>query len=212
MIIGFCGLSGSGKDTAAEHLARNIRNGNYRACIISLADTLKEITNDTCHLLRPECEMDRAILWGDAKTKNTYEIRDGLTVRTFLQYFGTEILRKHLGNDVFINALCARISQIATSYDVILIPDVRFLNEMRGLLKYSKEKKYQMWMVHIIRDDVVRMKHASEGNASLIMDVFEDENPYASYRTLKIHNNGDKDKLYSNVDEFYKRLDHMLSS
>ena len=206
-IIGLCGLAGCGKDTAADHIARHLRKYHEKLVrVISLGDILKEITHDTCRLLRPEAELDRSILWGGTHIKNTHKIRDGVTVRKVLQYFGTDILRKHLGDDVFVNALCERISKIGSQYDMIIVPDIRFVNEIRGLVKYTKEHKHQMWMVHVIRDGIEQMKHSSEGNAQLIMDIFEDTNPYGPYRMETLWNNGTKAQFYERVEEFTNRM------
>lgn len=210
VIIGLCGLSGSGKDTAADHIARTLRKCDKRVCVMGLGDVLKEIVNDTCHMLRPEAEVTRSILWGDTHTKNTHELRSGLTVRQFLQNFGTEILRKHLGNDVFVNALCDHIAK-SSDYDIIIVPDVRFLNEMRGLISYVKKtndgkRNADIWMIHIIRDGIERMKHVSEGNAQLIMDIFEGENGYGLYRMETIMNNKTKNDLYDKVALFAEKV------
>ncbi len=56
-----------------------------------------------------------------------------IKIRTLMQYFGTDIGRKQLGNDLWINATIGKAASIAESRRLCLIPDVRFTNENKAI-------------------------------------------------------------------------------
>ncbi len=75
------------------------------------------------------------------------------TMRHILQVTGTNIIRKHLGEQVFVIALLNKIVQ--SDADVIMIPDCR-MNEYNLLVYWApiilKHKKYNIHQVYIERD------------------------------------------------------------
>lgn len=56
-----------------------------------------------------------------------------IKLRTLMQYFGTEIGRKQLGNNLWINATMFRAATIAETDKLCIIPHVRFSNEMEAI-------------------------------------------------------------------------------
>jgi hypothetical protein len=125
MIIGICGLQGSGKDTVADILCRD--HGYER---LSFAGVLK----DVCAVL---FGWDRTMLEGrTAEARAQREVVDewwsqrlgilGLTPRWVLQQIGTEIFRRHFHDDIWIAALERRISECPR----VVITDCRFPNEI----------------------------------------------------------------------------------
>ena len=91
MIIGICGLIGSGKDTIADHLVKD-----HNFVKISFADKLK----DTVATL---FEWDRDLLDGKTEQSRLWreqedhfwskELKKKVTPRYVLQVFGTECMR-----------------------------------------------------------------------------------------------------------------------
>jgi hypothetical protein len=128
MIIGVCGLIGSGKDTIADYLV-NIHE--FRRD--SFAATLK----DACAAV---FGWDRTMLEG--RTKSSREWREqpdewwsqrlGMTItpRYILQYWGTEVCRNGFHDDIWIASL---ENKLRTAKDDVVISDCRFPNEIKSI-------------------------------------------------------------------------------
>jgi hypothetical protein len=129
MIIGFVGLIGAGKDTAADYL---VNYHGFRRD--SFANTLKDAV--ACVF-----GWDRTLLEG--RTKEAREWREQvdpwwaerldmptLTPRWILQHWGTDVCRVAFHNDIWIASL---ENKIRKTNDNIVISDVRFPNEIRAI-------------------------------------------------------------------------------
>ena len=102
-------------------------------------------------------------------SKNTHTLTAGVnavTVRTALQVIGTDIIRKHLHSDVFVDAVIDRIRNLAgtvTQTDYVVIPDLRFPNE---LTQVHASFPGQCTVIHVTRDaretDGILDEHVSE--------------------------------------------------
>ena len=80
VVIGFCGLKGHGKDTAAKALIEN-----FEFTRVSLADGLK-------HSVAMALKIDVKILYDDKGKKDVHK-PSGKTYREWLQIAGTEWYR-----------------------------------------------------------------------------------------------------------------------
>jgi hypothetical protein len=130
MIIGVCGLIGSGKDTVADYLV-NIHE--FRRD--SFAATLK----DACAAV---FGWDRDMLEG--RTRSSREWREQpdewwsqrlgrtITPRYILQYWGTEVCRNAFHDDIWIASL---ENKLRKNSDDVVISDCRFPNEIRAIRK-----------------------------------------------------------------------------
>lgn len=139
MIIGICGLIGSGKDTIAGHL---ISEHNFEK--ISFADKLKDAVAEMF-------EWDRELL--DGKTEQsrfwreqvdqywTAETGRTITPRLVLQEFGTECMRDGFFDGIWVSLTKKKI--IENPHKNFVIPDVRFPNEAKML----HEVNGQVWRV-----------------------------------------------------------------
>lgn len=129
MIIGICGLIGSGKDTIADYL-QNIHQFKRESFAHTLKDAVAAVFG-----------WDRDLLEG--RTKQSREWREqvdpwwaerlnmpNLTPRWVLQYWGTEVFRKNFHDDIWIAAL---ENKLRNSTDDIVITDCRFPNEIRAI-------------------------------------------------------------------------------
>jgi len=135
MIIGICGLIGSGKDTVAQYL---IDNHNFQK--ISFADKLK----DSVAVM---FDWDRELL--DGKTDESRQWRETqddywtketgrtITPRKVLQEFGTECMRNGFYDGIWVS-LTKKIL-IDNKNTNFVIPDVRFPNEALMLTKMGSE-------------------------------------------------------------------------
>jgi hypothetical protein len=129
MIIGICGLIGAGKDTAADYLV-----GFHGFRRDSFASTLKDAVSAVFGWDREliEGRTPEARAWREqvdtwwAERLNMPE----LTPRWILQQWGTEVLRNHFHDDIWIAALESRLARRA---DHTVISDVRFPNEVKAI-------------------------------------------------------------------------------
>jgi hypothetical protein len=134
MIIGVCGLIGSGKGTVSDIL---VEEHGFKK--ISFADSLKDA-------VAAVFSWDRELLEGDTdisrmwrETKDTWwadrlGIPD-LTPRLILQLWGTEVCRTGFHNDIWISSLERKLHS-NTNY---VIPDTRFPNEVDLIKKIGGE-------------------------------------------------------------------------
>jgi len=113
MIIGICGRQGSGKDTTAI-MINKIANNRFEAKRFSAK--LKECAGI---LLGVPVE-----LFEDRKFKESYIPQYDMTVREFLQRFGTEFIRETVHPNLWIEA-----ALLGYKEQNWIISDVRFINE-----------------------------------------------------------------------------------
>lgn len=128
MIIGVTGFIGSGKDTIADYLVTH--HGFKR---VSFAASLKDA-------VAAVFGWDRELLEGT--TKSSREWREEvdqwwsnrlgmeITPRWVLQYWGTDVLRNHFHNDVWVASVENKLRQ---AKDNIVITDCRFENEVNAI-------------------------------------------------------------------------------
>lgn len=131
-IIGVCGFIGSGKSTVAKII--ETRHGYFS---ISFASVLKDI----CSAL---FSWDREMLEGDTETSRM--CRDEVdewwanklnipqfSPRFALQHIGTEVLRDHFNENIWLFAAEREIIK----HDRVVISDVRFPNEIDMIRSYD---------------------------------------------------------------------------
>jgi hypothetical protein len=129
MIIGVCGLIGAGKDTVADYLV-NVHEFRRE----SFANTLKDAVSAVFG-------WDRVLLEG--RTKEAREWREhidtwwaqrlqihDLTPRWVLQHWGTDVLRQHFHDDIWVASL---ENKLRKTRDHIVISDCRFPNEIKAI-------------------------------------------------------------------------------
>lgn len=118
-IVGFTGIKGSGKDTAAQALDQHK--------VVKFAGALKEMLSA---LLRyqgcPEDRIER-YLEGDLKGKPCPYLA-GRSMRYAMQTLGTEWGRNKISADLWIGAVENHIEHFAI--DRVVLTDVRFRNEV----------------------------------------------------------------------------------
>ncbi len=133
-IISITGKAGSGKDTIAKIITDELIDIGLKAIKLSYAGPLKD-----CASLLWGWDRDRLEYDFDYKEGNTLDngIIDpacdalGMTRRVFLQRFGTEAMRNNIHQDVWIIAMKLAIDHgDYDNFDVGLLPDSRFINEL----------------------------------------------------------------------------------
>ena len=189
MIIGICGLIGSGKGTVGDILVEQ----GYKK--VSFADKLKDGVATIF-------DWDRSMLEGDTDESRTWreqpdefwsnETKMEVTPRLVLQLFGTDCLRNGFYDGVWVSLLKKHILDNPGDY---VIPDVRFRNEQNmirelgGKVWQVKRGKDPVWFQRAIHDN------ANPDTSSLMIgfDVHESEYKWIDVNTRFdsiLHNEG----------------------
>lgn len=139
MIVGVCGLIGSGKGTVADILVEE-----YDFKKISFADSLKDavavLFKWPRHLLEGDTEESR--FWREQPDEFwSSETGRLITPRLVLQEFGTECMRQGFYDGIWVSIVKQQIT--ADPYTNWVIPDTRFPNEIKML----QEVGGQVWCV-----------------------------------------------------------------
>lgn len=172
-VIGLCGPIGCGKSTIARRLNKAIPD----SAVMSFADGVRDV-------MRLAYDIP-ASKWKKPEFKNNPSDRfNGSTPRRGLQLVGTEGFRAFYP-DTWVDYLHRRIER--SHYSVIIVDDVRFLNEadwikrVGGDLIYVQSKThhdihlessaYYRLINRIINGLKFSRVHASESNFSRLLDV-----------------------------------------
>ena len=128
MIIGICGLIGSGKDTIADYL-QNIHQFRRESFAHTLKDAVSSIFGWDRELLEGRTRESRE--WRE-QVDPWWTERLGMTVtpRLVLQVWGTEVARKSYHDDIWIASL---ENKLRKTHDDIVISDCRFPNEIKAI-------------------------------------------------------------------------------
>jgi GTPase SAR1 family protein len=187
MIIGLCGLAGSGKTTIAKYLVEK-----YGFIELSFATCLKDVV---AHIF----DWDRELIEGNTPESrqwretidNWWSIRLGipnLTPRFILQYIGTDIMRNYFHPDIWISHLERKI-QPNINY---VITDCRFYNEISMLYRYNA------YIIKVLKNNIKYDIHSSENLAHMT-----DDTTFNNY----IKNDGTIEELYLEIDKLLKLME-----
>ena len=119
------------------------------------------------------------------KQQNLY-----IKLRLLMQYFGTDICRNYIDNNIWINSTMSKVINIAITRTLCIIPDVRFANEANAIR--NNDKLLYGGLIKINRDDQYLDKHDSE---CIDFDV-----------DFKIDNNGNLMQLFYKVLEICQKI------
>lgn len=144
-VVGFCGLAGSGKNTAAAFLqeygynciafADPLREALLRLDPIVIASHGKSGISPSSGLPITWCnrlsKLVDAVGWDEAKKSSD--------VRTLLQVFGTEIVREMFGYDAWVDLAQQRMEDMVLDglNAKFAITDLRFSNELDMIKSYG---------------------------------------------------------------------------
>lgn len=110
-IFTISGKAGSGKDTLARMLRKELENRGSRVLITHYADLLKYYCIEMFH-------------WDGAKDEEG---------RSLLQHIGTDIVR-HRNENYWVDHIIGMLSVFHDMWDYVIIPDARFPNEVDRLI------------------------------------------------------------------------------
>lgn len=165
MIIGLAGRKLSGKNTVADMITNiltspHIIGGSYDVEQFSFAHDLKL---SVCKLLDIDiAELERLKLRDDI---NIVEYPNKITMRQFLQRYGTEAHREIFGTNFWVDRTMVRASnwiRVDPNKRIAIITDVRFDNE-----KDAIEKDKDGIVFQIRRSGENKDTHASESDITL---------------------------------------------
>lgn len=109
-----------------------------------------------------------------------------IKLRTLMQYYGTEVMRNHIGKEVWVNSTINKAIQHRDYYGYAVIADVRFVNEWQAVRNVGGK------IVHVVRGRLEdKVEHSSEYITSSSSDY-------------EIENNGNLMGLFYKVLEFVK--------
>ncbi len=209
MIIGVCGLIGSGKDTIADYLV-NIHEFRRDSFAATLKDACASVFGWDRDMLEGRTRSSRE--WRE-QPDEWWSQRLGRTItpRWVLQYWGTEVCRNGFHDDIWIASL---ENKLRKSTDDIVISDCRFPNEIQAIRKQGG---------HVIR--VVRGPEPDWYDLALAANSnqhWTHGDPREQLRLLGIHasetawigtqfdcvipNDGSLDDLYSQINDLVRGL------
>jgi len=203
MIIGICGLIGSGKGTVADILVQD-----YNFTKLSFADRLKDgvasVFGWDRSMLEGETETSRA--WREEKDPYwSAELGKDISPRLILQLFGTECMRNGFYDGIWVSLVKKHI--VDNPNKNFVIPDVRFENEANMLKSIHGE----IWRVRRGPDPVWFRMYTDLGQEPT--DVHKSEWAWANVKFNKvIDNNGTLLQLRSQVKGHLASSVHLTSA
>jgi len=192
MIIGICGLIGSGKGTVGDIL---VEQGFTK---VSFADKLKDgvATIFGWNRAMLEGDTDESRQWREQPDDFwTQETGRNITPRIVLQEFGTECMRDGFDDSIWVSLLKKQMLDSPGDY---VVPDVRFRNEQDMIRELGGE----IWRVQ--RGDVpewygcAMLDNTTGGNLMESYDVHVSEYKWIDMNNKfnsTIYNNGTLEQL-----------------
>jgi len=183
-LIGMAGKSRSGKDLAAQYIRDIIRKKDPSRLTgaVGFADGVKYTASEALSI-------NRMTFFEDENKENLYYINETtvLTGREILQKVGTEMFRNTLCGDFWVYRLMKVIKSQPDFF--FIITDIRFVNEVEAIEAAGGI------VMHLTRDTGLTDDHPSE--TSLDSYTFPCE----------INNDGTKEELYKELENWIKELD-----
>ena len=130
----------------------------FNKTFVSFADVIRDndafVIHDTDELYytKPLSEMIKSAM---EEHRHLY-----IKIRTLMQYFGTDICRYFLDEDIWIRSTMVKVANIAAARRLCIIPDVRFANEADAIRFVSSSLYGEVIKVNRNNDD--NSKHSSE--------------------------------------------------
>lgn len=204
MIIGACGFIGSGKGTFGEYL---VKQHGWKSA--SFAKSLKDMVAAVFH-------WPRELLEGDTKESREWretvdpwwskKLGRTITPRWVLQNIGTDVMRNHFADDIWVLSL---ERELLDTTENVIVTDVRFPNEIEtirsmqgGVTVWVRRGQLPEWydMAQAANDPL--FLHAPEAHDEMTkLDIHLSEWAWVGYpMDYTIRNDGDLPDLYRQAD------------
>lgn len=177
MIIGLTGKKGHGKDTFADYLVEN-----YGFIKLSFAEPLKKVCKELFLLTDEQLY--------DSIEKEKIDERWGKSPRQIMQIIGTDILRKHYDEKIWVNLLLHKLEHYKDKN--IVICDIRHPNELETVMSFNNIEKVKIFRI--------------ERDNCKIIDSHITENFILDDHDIKTIKNNDS------LENFYKKIDKLFQS
>lgn len=201
IVIGITGSAGSGKDTFSNMVA----NTDSSFIKVSFAKIVKDVLSSIFVWDRELLEglTDESRVWRetvDVFWSDRLNIKD-FTPRKAMQMIGTDVMRVHLSDNIWVNALEKTIDPLIKENKNIIITDVRFKNEIELIdslsgtiieIRGSMPEYYSLALSHSTNEEE-RTKKMTE----LFPDVHVSEYEWIglNHPQYIVENNGPIEKL-----------------
>lgn len=203
-IIGLVGLIGSGKGTVASYLVKN-QNFINISFAAHLKDAVACVFRWPRHMLEGDTNASRE--WReqvDTWWANRLNLPH-LTPRWILQNWGTDVLRLHFHDDIWIASLEHRLLEESTSN--FIISDVRFPNEVKMIQKLQGE----IWKIERgPQPEWATLHYENFADLERHMTVYY-PNIHSSEWSWIISKFNKIIKNDNNINELYKEIDKCLA-
>ena len=204
-IIGIVGFIGSGKDTVADYLV-NFHGYKRESFANSLKDAVSQVFGWPRELLEGRTKESRE--WRETSDEWwSKRLKQDITPRYVLQYWGTEVVRKGFHDDMWVASLEHRL---LNSQNDIVITDCRFPNEIKAIRSAGgrviriKRGPEPVWF-----DDARSMNKGPSRNMSWALSkhnieelgIHASETAWVGQKfDATLNNDGSLDELYSQIE------------
>lgn len=210
MLIGITGFIGSGKDTVAKMFVE-------KNCVQdSFASPLKDLCASVFGWPRQLLEGDTVESREFRETPDLYWTKklgiDSFTPRLALQLIGTDVMRNHFNNDIWLNSLEYRIRS-KSQHTNIVISDARFQNELDliksigGVIINVSRNDLPDWYDYAYKANVEKHIPSRHTMKTRFSHVHSSEWDWVGYDfDYEIKNTGTLDELRDTVDSVYSSM------
>lgn len=201
MIVGVCGLIGSGKDTIADYLV-NIHQFRRDSFAASLKDAVSAVFGWEREMLEGRSRSSRewreqVDTWWAARLNMPH-----LTPRWVLQNWGTEVCRRGFHEDIWVSSV---ENKLRHSQDDVVISDCRFPNEVEALRRAGGR------VIRVIRGPAPEWWGDAVTNPDLMPKLYPHVHASewswaATDFDRVIPNHGTLDELYAQINDLVRDL------
>lgn len=208
-VVGLVGFIGSGKDTVAKMLVG-------KDCVQdSFASPLKDLCASIFGWRRELLEGDTIESRDFRETPDMFWTKklgiSNFTPRLALQLLGTDVMRNHFHEDIWLNSLEYRIRQRHADETCVVISDARFRNElnlihqMNGVIIWVQRGEMPEWY------NIAKTASENAVNRKIMQtrysNVHESEWNWAGYPVdYVVNNDGTIEQLEAQVDKIKSEL------
>lgn len=177
VIIGLIGKKGVGKTEVDQYLQKK---HNFKQ--IAFADALKE----TIQLWYPD--LPEKYLHDPNLKESNVKFLDGKTPRQIMQTIGTDLVRDHYDENLWVNVVKRKLSQLEPT-DNVVISDIRFQNELDMLAELNLIEKVLFFRIIRQNQNTKKDLHSTE-NQELVSPLI-----------VNIYNDGSLEELFEKVEK-----------